>query len=576
MKKTSFLSLLILASVAALFMSSCQKDTTTLRLRFDDFGGNSKVWIDGRTPKWNSGDPVWINENRVEVASTATTITVASAASYRAVYPYDIVTSANGNTFNLSIPQEQIYSEVNNKQMVKAPMVAYTTSNTLTFRNLGALLAITVQNNTTNASYAIKEIRVKSKNQTLPLWGTASIDITSPNASLQCGDATGNNVDPYTVYLRKYGTNNQQVAIYTFNANSGDDSYKTFYVYVPVHGNINNSFRIEVVPMSGTTVWREQSSATGGNLDRNQLVSVPFELRRVVAPTGAVPEGKFKINSDGSQVYFAAGNLQYQCSTEEWRIAPHQWDYIGNGSSFTNVNYGNNASIANGYNGWIDLFGWGTSGYHADNNNTRYHPYSWDNDGSSSTSNGYGPSSGYSLTGNYANCDWGVYHSNTTNTTHGSILQYNGANVEENVAWRTLTSNEWKYLLQTREVNGGSGEGHTFSRVRLVQSNQTTRGFLIYPDNYLSQVANDAEINAVPEGCVFLPVTGERAVSTDDPPTPVINNNTYGYYWSSSGVARNPLSAYRQPLQYISGGSIEVRAVERYVGCAVRLVTPVQ
>lgn len=603
MKKTSFLSLLIISSVAAFVMSSCQKDTTTLRLRFDSFGRNSKVWIDGSTPKWNSDDPVWINENRVEVASAASTITVASAPSYRAVYPFDIVTSYSGNTFNLSIPQEQLYSEVNGEQVVKAPMVAYTTGNTLTFRNLGALLAITVQNNTDNASYAIKEIRVKSKDETLPLWGTAVVsDIANSNASLQCTTATGNNVDPYTVYLRKYSTNNQQVAIYTFTANSGDDSYKTFYVYVPVHGNVNNRFRIEVEPMSGLPVERDQSSASGGNLERNQMVSVPFELNRVLAPNGAVPDGKFSINDAGDQVYFAAGNLQYQRSTNTWRIAPYQEDYIGGGSFTSHISgsdnaytSSNNASInTDNYAGWIDLFGWGTSGYDNTSNDhyaQRFHPYdylsttvTWNDEPSSNNPYGYGPSVGVNndanfLNGANANYDWGVYHSNVTGNSDHGILQYNGQSVTSGWIWRTLTQGEWKYLLLSRTFGGSTKKGQHWSWSAVTYYG--VDGILIYPDGYQGQLTSTSSThfnftstsnpNSIPAGCVFLPNTPQRDG------TNVSASVSWGYYWSAqSGSSATADKAYRLRITCNNAGSLTTTDQDfRYKGVAVRLVTDV-
>lgn len=59
--------------------------------------------------------------------------------------------------------------------------------------------------------------------------------------------------------------------------------------------------------------------------------------------------GKFSV-SPTQQVYFSKGNLQYQASTKTWRFAKHQWDFIGS----------SNKNISPDYEGWIDLFGWGT------------------------------------------------------------------------------------------------------------------------------------------------------------------------------------------------------------------------
>ena len=49
------------------------------------------------------------------------------------------------------------------------------------------------------------------------------------------------------------------------------------------------------------------------------------------APQGAI-DGLFTINSNGDQVYFSQGNLQYQASTNTWRFATNQWDYVGDGN----------------------------------------------------------------------------------------------------------------------------------------------------------------------------------------------------------------------------------------------------
>ena len=47
---------------------------------------------------------------------------------------------------------------------------------------------------------------------------------------------------------------------------------------------------------------------------------------------------------------FSPGNLQYKASTPAWRFAEHQWDVIGS----------DNMNISDSYDGWIDLFGFGT------------------------------------------------------------------------------------------------------------------------------------------------------------------------------------------------------------------------
>lgn len=53
-----------------------------------------------------------------------------------------------------------------------------------------------------------------------------------------------------------------------------------------------------------------------------------------------------------TKIDFAPANLQYHCTQHVWRFAEHSYDIIG----------ADNANISDSYNGWIDLFGYGTSG----------------------------------------------------------------------------------------------------------------------------------------------------------------------------------------------------------------------
>ena len=106
-------------------------------------------------------------------------------------------------------------------------------------------------------------------------------------------------------------------------------------------------------------------------------------------------------------MYFSQGNLQYQASTNTWKFADNQYDYVGS----------TNSNISSFYSGWIDLFGWGTSGYHDANDpyNVNYQPWSTSTSQVNSSYNnyGYGPSINMidpNLTGTNANYDWGVYN----------------------------------------------------------------------------------------------------------------------------------------------------------------------
>ena len=128
--------------------------------------------------------------------------------------------------------------------------------------------------------------------------------------------------------------------------------------------------------------------------------------------------------SDSTKVHFSQGNLQYQASTNTWRFAEHQWDYVEK----------DNENISEKYTGWIDLFGWGTSGYNGKN------PYMTSTDYSD-----YGDGTNDIAGTNY---DWGVYNK-----------IYNGGN--QAGMWRTLTSSEWNHLISGRaQANRLMGHGN--------------------------------------------------------------------------------------------------------------------
>lgn len=85
---------------------------------------------------------------------------------------------------------------------------------------------------------------------------------------------------------------------------------------------------------------------------------------------GMLP-GRFSVSSTRT-VCFSQGNLEY--SRGVWRFAEHQYSMVGSPSQYEetlsqyftypdNVKDSDNALISPDYEGWIDLYGWGTSGW---------------------------------------------------------------------------------------------------------------------------------------------------------------------------------------------------------------------
>ena len=263
-------------------------------------------------------------------------------------------------------------------------------------------------------------------------------------------------------------------------------------------------------------------------------VTVDTEVNPGEMPTGAL-SGKFTINESGDQVYFSQGNLQYQASTNTWQFAEHQYDYVGSA----------NSAISQTNSGWIDLFGWGTSGY----NHGAYCYQPWSTYTSYSDYYAYG-SYNYNLYDQTGYADWG----------YNAIS--NGGNTE-NSGWRTLTQPEWDYVFKTRTMANG-GSRYTLGHVEGVL------GVVVYPDNYAGTAVSSnltatgwSEYEAV--GCVFLPAAGYRYGSS------VGGVGSSGYYWSSSYYD----SDYTYYVRFSSDGLGTYREF-RFSGFSVRLVCSAQ
>lgn len=258
----------------------------------------------------------------------------------------------------------------------------------------------------------------------------------------------------------------------------------------------------------------------------------------VDAPEGAI--GGIYSVSAMDKVYFSQGNLQYQASTNTWRFAEKQYYTIGE----------NNTNISSTYSGWIDLFGWGTSGY-----NNKY-PYM-----TSTNDSNYGDGDTNISETQY---DWGVYNRIS-----------NGGN--EAGLWRTLTRSEWEFLLTTRYTSSGirfaKAQVNGVNGVILVPDNWNITTFSLNNTNedgasYTSNVVGEMvwQNTFEPAGAVFLPAAGSRNG------TSVLSVGSNGYYWSAS--YGNGYNAYR--VYFYDSGLNPQSYNGRYYGQSVRLVRNAQ
>lgn len=89
--------------------------------------------------------------------------------------------------------------------------------------------------------------------------------------------------------------------------------------------------------------------------------------------------------------------------------------------------------------------------------------------------------------------------------------------------WRTLTNDEFEYLLFQRTVNGGKGEGHCYVMTEI----NDIMGLIIFPDDYTGS-ATPAEL---PAKCVFLVANNYRETSGGR----IASGYKVGFYWTANG-----------------------------------------
>ena len=306
------------------------------------------------------------------------------------------------------------------------------------------------------------------------------------------------------------------------------DLSKTSNVRLLVATNMSNDFK-EVKKVTGAVGKNVQAGA-----NRQITWNVLEEYDRFVADgvrfkVETYGEGGFSVSSS-KLVMFSKGNLQYHPANKKWRFAEKQTDCIG----------ADNQYLAADYDGWIDLFGW---------------------------------------SGSTGSAKFGVSNSLYLYYTHysGSFVDW-GTNKIGNDApntWRTLTYNEWKYILNTRP-NASSLKG--------VAQVNGVNGLILLPDNWtcpsgirfksgchgisgvdyyaVYQTFTAAEWSKLESaGAVFLPAAG-YCNGTD-----VKHVQYNGFYWSATEYN----SLYAFCLYFYSNGA-NMSDYGRNYGRSVRLV----
>lgn len=281
-----------------------------------------------------------------------------------------------------------------------------------------------------------------------------------------------------------------------------------------------------------------------GNIENPRTVAVTEDVtyHAEFFPNDAIGGG-FTVNSSGKKVAFSKGNLQANIDASgsvvetdgwKWRFAKNQAGYIGNAVANTKIGM---------EKGIVDLFCWSV---------------------------------------NTTESNWGIHTQVDGAYIMGDFNDW-GQNIGNGTTWRTLSIEEWTYLLNIDGVLGRS-DVYRFAKAK---SPSDRKGLLIFPDEY-SYVTTGKGISAVndasasyPEdsislqlwekmerlGVVFLPASGHRSAYL------VTETEEVGEYWSASKSSEATTGDRVFGMSFTDNSISLLQGGFRSRGRSVRLVT---
>ena len=493
------LSTLVLASLVLMFFCGCEKEgVRKVKVEMTPFNAG-KLVIDNYSLNWSEGDEIAVQGGVYAVENSSVSLDIEDETLY-ALYPASAKKDYADGVYNVEIPRVQTYQVENGKQVIH-PLMAARGTNNLFFKHVCSLLEVQVPEIT---GMTVQYIDITTVDGATPLSGEGQVTFTgeTPTFAFSSG-----NTYPYVRLDCGEGV-----------------SGTVFYIVVPPIDS--KQLKVTLTVKTSTNRYRHtvsQSQASSLSSGWCGPLTIPtFELTStedITAPTNALCE--YFSMAETMKVFFSKGNLQYKANGNVWRFANYQYEIKGK----------NNSYISNSYGGFIDLFGWWTSGI----NGVSPFQTSTDNDS--------------------------YYYLNIENSIS---LNYDwGANISETTGWRTPTDSEWSYLLSNHSVAHATVD--------------TVKGIVILPDYWIlpegcsfnpdydgfaSNIYSIEEWNKMERyGALFLPAAGYRRGTT------VYSINKHGFYWASTIF--NPSNAYSV---YFNSTSIQVQGTERHYGCSVRLV----
>lgn len=574
--------------------------------------------VNDRYVYWDEGDEVKINnailaaepdgENPTMAVLNGSVSPNTKAESgkdvYRGVFPSTLAENIGNASGPLSItlPEQQPFANGVPKTNFMVGRIAVEqgcTSFTLPFKNICAMMKIglTASASASDDANTVRQIILSSSSHALS--GSASVNFGSDSTPSLTMEGSGGIVSLDC-------TNNGSGGILL----TATPTY--FYLMVPAY---TGELTMNVINKEGKGMKKKVSSFT---FERNLVYTSTAEM----IINNDDPH-IFEL-CDGTKINIAKGNLQYN-QTNGFRFAEHSYSMIG-GAEFhwDNVhntgwimyaggvlteNNNRNDNETRASTEWIDMFGWGTSGYDCGNNvrlngnpsgNVRelnhgialfqpyafkggsYEGYDWHA--------AYGPAGFYNLTGTYANCDWGVYN---------DIKSYDGTVTYTKGTWRTPTKEEWDCLINKPEKYGYAqmidhrytdynGQPKALSGCVLIPTGfidpkvgDGGKAFISAKNTADGQFSDNQYTEATwiqmeKAGAIFLPESGVRNNFSIDDASCVGHGGIKGCYWSSTCSEDDSRRAYlfRMENEYMSGRLVGARTETdmRSAGVCVRLI----
>lgn len=431
-----------------------------------------KTTVNGTTVKWVKGDLVWVDGVEGTVTQSGGHWYVDGSfnvsSEFNLFYPATLATATGAEnqdaaTATVVFPSRYASSFDGDNQELALPMAARSSNSatSVELKHLSAGINLVVLNNTGNT-----------------LW-VDSVSITSATENLSGQAVVTLSVDTLPI------------------VSAGTDGSKSVTVYFDsafaIAAGSDKSIQVPVIPNAtalGDLTVKVFSHDTMTNLSVQYLTFTKTKSSAPALVRNAVAALRVEITTDGTEmtrhilgvfsvsatkkVYFSMGNLQYKDGeTYPWRFAPNQYDRVGSWNTTD----------------WVDLFGWGTWTGATPNPLTATkgdYDYHWDND------------------------DF---------VKEAKLVDAS----QRGFDWRTLSGDEFTYLISTRSVD------FRFAKAKV----HGVEGLIIFPDGFSmpagvttfvakNQRKDAFTVNTLSvgdwtllenEGCIFLPAAGTREES---------------------------------------------------------------